>query len=164
MEARSTLRPAAQPHGVGPPVLELLVVEKGVGAGGDDLVGQDRRLGRLAAVDPDLARLDPLQKAAQPVDVEGLVQGVVDRLADEQVVGDLDGADGVVLAGGGLRKHRRQQVVGLHALDRRGVALAAAEAQHQQRSIEVPAPSGLEHRRVEDGVLEGVAQRSGSDT
>ena len=58
------------------------------------------------------------------------MQGVVDRLADEQVVGDLDGTDDVVLAGRGLREHRRQQVVGLHALDRRRVAPAAAEAQH----------------------------------
>ena len=52
------------------------------------------------------------------------------------------------------------QVVGLHALDRRRVAAAAAEPQHQQRAVEVPAPAGLEHRRVEDGVLERVLDRA----
>ena len=66
------------------------------------------------------------------------------------------GPDGVVLAGRGLGEHRGQQVVGLHALDRRRVAPAAAEPQHHQRPVEVPAPAGLEHRRVQDGVLEGV--------
>ena len=96
-------------------------------------------------------------RARDPVDVERLVQGVVDGLADEQVVGDLDRAGDVVLAGRGLGEHRGQQVVGLHALDGRRVAPAVAEAQHHQRAVEVPPPAGLEHRRVQDGVLEGVA-------
>ena len=48
---------------------------------------------------PDSMRLE---QRLQPVDVERLVQRVVDRLAHEQVVGDLDRAGGVVLAGGGL--------------------------------------------------------------
>ena len=101
---------------------------------------------------------------AEPVGVEGLVQGVVDRLADQQVVGDLDRPGGVVLAGGGLREHGGHQVVGLHALDRGRVAPPVAEAQDHQRTVEVPPPAGLEHGRVEDGVLEGVDDRSGSDT
>ena len=102
---------ATQPDGVGPPVLELLVVQEGVGPGGDDLVGEDRGLGGLGAVDRHLPALDPLQKVLDPVDVESLVQGVIKRLADEEVVRDLDGAGGVVLARRRLRKHGREQIV-----------------------------------------------------
>ena len=90
---------------------------------------------------------------ADAVDVERLVQRVVDGLAHEHVVGDLDRAGDVLLARRRLREHRGHEVVGLHALDRRRVAPAVAEAQHHQRAVEVPAPAGLEHRGVEDGVL-----------
>ena len=72
------------------------------------------------------------RRQPEPVDVEGFVQGVVDRLAHQDVVGDLDGTGDVLLARRGLGEHRRQQVVGLHALDRRRVAPAVAEAQHHQ--------------------------------
>ena len=111
----------------------------------------------------DVAALDALEQPAQAVDVEGLVQRVADRLAHEHVVGDLDRARLVVLARRRLREHRRQQVVGLHALDRRRVAPAVAEAQDHERPVEVPAPSGLEHRRVEDGVLERLVDRGAPD-
>ncbi len=151
---------AAELHGVGPAVLELLVVEEGVGPGGDDLVGEHRRLGRVDAVDPHLSRLDPLEEGVEAIDVERLVERVADGLAHEHVVGDLAGAHDVVLAGRGLGEDGGQQVVGLHALDRRRVAPTAPEAQDHQRSVEVPAPPGLEHRRVEDGVLEGVVDRA----
>src|SRR3712207_8074816 len=53
---------------------------------------------RSAAVDLDLAPLAAPQELLDAVDVERLVQGVVDRLPDEQVVGDLDGAGDVLLA------------------------------------------------------------------
>ena len=84
----------------------------------------------------------------EPVDVGRLVQAVVHRLAHERVIGDLDrpGA-GVLLAAGQRREDRGHQVVGLHALDRRRVAPAAALAQHHERAAEVPAPAHLEHRR-----------------
>ena len=120
-----------------------------------------------SVVSPQCTRTSPasiaLEQRLEPVDVERLVQRVVDRLAHEQVVGDLDRAGDVVLAGGGLGEDRGQQVVGLHALDGRRVAPAAAEPQHHERPVEVPAPAGLEHRRVEDGVLERVAHRAARD-
>ena len=53
----------------------------------------------------------------------------------------------VLLAGGERGEDRGHQVVGLHALDRRRVAPAAALAQHHERAAEVPAPARLEHRR-----------------
>jgi len=66
------------------------------------------------------------------VDVECLVQGVADGLAHEHVIGDLDRPGDVLLARGGLREHRRHQVVRFHALDRRRVPATAAEPQHHQ--------------------------------
>ena len=55
-----------------------------------DLVRERRRLGRVARVQADLAALDALEHAVQAVDVHRLVQAVVDGLADQRVVGDLD--------------------------------------------------------------------------
>ena len=58
--------------------------------------------------------------SAQAVDVHGLVQAVVQGLADQQMVGDLQRAGrDVFLAGGQGREHRGHQVVGFHPLDRR---------------------------------------------
>ena len=96
---------------------------------------------------------------AHAVDVERFVQRVVDRLADEHVVRNLDRTDDVVLTGRRLRKHGRQQIVGFHALDRRRIAAAVAEPQHHQRAIEIPPPAGLEHRRIENRVLQRVGRR-----
>jgi hypothetical protein len=66
--------PTGQPHGVRPAVLRLLVIEARVGAGGQDLVGQDRRLDKVAALHPHLAGLEPGEQGLQAVDVERLVE------------------------------------------------------------------------------------------
>ena len=111
---------------------------------------EHRRFGGVDRVHTHRARFHALEQLAQPVDVERLVQRVVDGLAHDHVVGDLDGPGEVVLARSRLREHRGHQVVGFHALDRRRVAAAAAEPQHQQRAVEVPAPSrdGTSARRA----------------
>ena len=149
-------QPAAQRDRVGAPVLQLLVVEERVGARGEDLVGEHRRLGGVGVVHGDRTGLHALQQVAHAVDVERLVQRVADGLAHEHVVGDLDRTGDVLLARRRLREDRGHEVVGLHALDRRRIAPTAAEAQHHQGAVEVPAPPGLEHRGVEDGVLQRV--------
>ncbi len=78
---------------------------------------------RVADVQPHGARVHALEQRHQPVDVHRLVEAVVDRLAHQRVVGDLDGpGGGVLLAAGQRREHRRHEVVGLHALDGRRVA------------------------------------------
>ena len=110
-----------------------------------------------------VARFHALEQLAQPVDVEPFVQRVVHRLAHDHVVGDLHRSDPVVLAGRGLREHGRHHVVGFHALDRRRVAPTAAEAQHEQGTIEVPPPPRDEHRRVEHGLLQRLLDRPAGD-
>ena len=112
---------AAQRHRPAAPLLEGGVVEEGVGPAVEDLVGQRRRLGGVPAGDGDGAALEASTSADQALDVHGLVQAVVHRLADQHMVGDRDRAGGVLLAGGQGREHRRHQVVGLHALDGRRV-------------------------------------------
>ena len=132
--------PATDLHRVRAAVLKLLVVEERVRPRGEDLVREHRWFGRVDGVHAHRSALDPFEQDAQAIHVECLVQGVVDGLAHDHVVGDLDRPDAVVLACGGLREHRRHQVVGFHALQRRRVSAPAAEAQHEQRPVEVPAP------------------------
>ena len=149
-------QPPAQRDGAGATVRELFVVEERVGAGGDDLVREHRRFGRVAAMDGDVAGFDAREEGPQAVDVERFVERVGDRLADQQVIGDLDRSGDVLLAGRGLREHRRHEVIGFHALDRRRVAPSTAEPKDHERAVEVPPPTRLEHRRVEDRLPEGL--------
>src|SRR5207248_2105671 len=102
---------------VGTPILCLLIVQKCVWPGGNDLVCQDRWLSGIAAMDPDLAGLEGLQQCSDTVDVEGFVQCVVNSLAHQYVVGNLDRTDDVVLASRRLGEDGCEEVVGLHALD-----------------------------------------------
>ena len=149
------VEPTPQRHRVGAPVLQLLVIEECVRPSGEDLVGKDRGLRCVDGMHLHCAALDGAQQCAQAIDVERFVERVVNRLAHDQVIGDLDRSSDVLLARGRLREQRRHEVVRLHALDRRGIAATAAEAQDEQRPVEVPPPSRDEHRRIEDGLLEG---------
>ena len=76
--------------------------------------------------------LDPPPQLDEPVAVEGLGEAVVHRLARERVVGHLDRAGDVLLAGGGAGEHDGEEVVALHPLEGRRHLAAAAEAQHDQ--------------------------------
>ena len=73
----------------------------------------------------------------------------MEGLAHQEVIGDLDGAGDVLLAGCRAGEHGGHDVVGLHALDGGRVALAAPATQHHQGPVEVPAPAGGEHGRIE---------------
>ena len=148
-----------QLHGSGAALLEGRVVEERVGAGGQDLVGQRRGLGRVDARDLDAARLESGDDLGEALDVHGLVEAVVHRLADERVIGDLDRSGRVLLAADELREDRGHQVVGLHALDRRRVLATAPEAQDDERAVEVPAPAGREHRREDRRLAQHALDR-----
>ena len=76
------------------------------------------------------------------------------------MVGNLAIAAGQVLGARELiREHRRQQILGVHALELRGLLLAVAEPPHGERRARVPAPVHAEQRRVEHGLRQHVAHR-----
>ena len=74
--------------GVGAPLRQLAVVEEGVGPGGQDLVGQDGRLGAVDADHLDIASTEGRPQGDEAIDVHALGEGVVDGLAHQGVVGD----------------------------------------------------------------------------
>ena len=92
-------------------------------------------------------RADVLDELLQAVEIHRLVQAVLDRLVDERMIGNADVADDVLLAGGLIRKHRGQQIVGAHALNLRRHFPPAGEAQDGERARRVPSPAHFEHRR-----------------
>src|ERR1039458_1915633 len=65
------------------------------------------------------------------------------------MVGNLNVALDVFLAGGYIRENRGQQIVGAHALDLRWHFLAALKTQQSQRSGRIPTPAGLKDGRGE---------------
>ena len=141
---------ATEGDGAGAALFERGVVEVGVGLGVEHLVGEGRGLGGVFGVEADLARFDAVEDVHQPVEVHRLVEAVVHRLLDQRVVGQLDGAGDVLLAGDEAREDRRHEVVGLHALDGRRRLLALALAEDGEGAGGVPAPAGAPHRRVGD--------------
>ena len=89
---------APQRHGGGAPVDGLAVVEERIGPGGEDLVRQKRRLGRVDEVEPHVAVAHPPPQVCEAVGVERLGQGIVHGLARQRVVGHLDRPGDVLLA------------------------------------------------------------------
>ena len=144
-------------HGPRPPLLERRVVEEGVRAAVEDLVGERRGLGRLAEEGLHGAAPEAVEESNEPVHVGRFVQTVVHRLAHDRVVRDLDGPGArVLLAARERGEHRGHEVVRLHALDRGRRPPPAALPQHHERAAEIPAPSHLEHRRQEQRLCEDL--------
>ena len=127
---------AARLHGERAPLLGRRVVEERVRLGAEDLLRERRRARELAANDLDLAGLDALEHPHEAFDVHRRRQAILERLLDERMVGNLAIAAGQVLGAGELiREHRRQQILGVHALELRGLLLAVAEPPHGERVL-----------------------------
>ena len=98
----------AQLDRTGAALFERGIVQERVRLAVQDLVGEHRRLGRvdeMCSIGPDS---NPCHHLDEPVDVHGLVQAVIERLAHEHVVGDDDGPGRrVLLARGEGGKDRR---------------------------------------------------------
>ena len=71
----------------------------------------------------------------------------------------LDLARQILGAGHLIGKHRRQQILGVHARDLRRNLLAAAKARQRERDAGVPAPAHLEHRRRAQRLHQHLANR-----
>ena len=70
------------------------------------------------------------------------------------MVGDLNRAVDIFLAGGHVGENRGQQVGRAGALDLQGNLLSTPVAQQSQGAIGVPSPAGFKHRREQGCLLQ----------
>jgi hypothetical protein len=139
-------QPARDADRPGPPFLERRIVEKGVRPAVQNLVAQRRWFGAVAEVQAHCAPFHGFEQQLEPPDIHRLVQTVVERLPHQRMLGNFDRTGGIFLALGQRRKDRGHDVVRLHPLDRRRVLLAVPHPQDDERSVQIPAPPGREHR------------------
>ena len=137
-----------QGHRVGAAVDGLVVVEEGVGLGGEDLVGEHRRLGGVAAVDLAPRRTRCRRAGSSARRCRGASVSV------SCIVWRTSGWSGISIgpvtfswqaAAWGKRAAMRSSAS--MRWMRRRVAPPALPAQHDERPVQVPAPAAQEHRR-----------------
>ena len=115
-------------------------------------MGKNRGLDCFSTVDLNLAVLDSRQHPLMAFYVHGFGQAVADSFENQGMAGWLDiSRHGVVLAGNLGGENSRQQVVGPHALYRRGDPAAPHMADQGQEPGCVPAEPrpeqwSLQHR------------------
>ena len=154
---------AAEGDGAGAALLEGGVVEEGVGHCVEQLVGEHGGLGRVFAEDLDLAVFDAAERVQHALGVQRLREAVAERFEHEGVIGRIDPAAGreVVLAGGGGGKDGGEEVVGAHALDGGGDALAARLPEEREGAGGRPSPAQREDGGLQDGLREDVLRAGG---
>ena len=99
-------------------------------------------------------RSDASQHALEAVEIERLGEHVLHRFANQRVIGNLDVAVDIFLAGQRFGKDAGEQIVGAHALNLRRHFLAALKTQQRERAAGVPAPAHSEQRRGKHGLFE----------
>ena len=77
------------------------------------------------------------------------------------MIGHFAVADDVFEAGELIGKNGGEEILGFHALQRRGRAATTALSWHGQRARGIPAPANRKHRRVEQRLHENVANGFG---
>ena len=85
------------------------------------------------------------QQLLQPFHIHRVGEHIFHDFVHQGMVGNLDVANNVFLAGGHVGEHRRQQVVGAHALNLWGDFLAGLKAQQGKGAVGVPAPARAEN-------------------
>src|SRR5262245_21105139 len=103
--------------------------------------------------------MDPLEHLLQLWQVHRLLEAVAHGLTDERVIRNLTVAGNVLEAGGSIRKYRRHEIVGLHALQLRRHFSSATIARDGKRDRRIPAPASLKDRRIEKRLHQDVAHR-----
>ena len=143
----------AEAHGAGAALFDGGIVEVGVGAAADDLVGHGGGLDRIDGVQAHLAFFDAGEHILEAVHVHGLVEAVVAGLAHEGVVGEGEGGVEVLLAPDLGGEDGGHEVVATQALEEGGHALAVALAGDGEGARGVPAPARGEQGDIEDRLL-----------
>ena len=116
---------AAHFDGARAALFERRIVEIGVGIGVEYFVRELRWHRRVDGDAANAALADRREDFAQAVDVHGLGEHVLHRFAHQRMIGNLDVAHDIFLAGERFGKDRREQIVGAHALNLRRNFLAA---------------------------------------
>ena len=142
-----------------PPFLQRRVVQKRIGLCVEDLVRQRRRLRQITRDAFNRAAFNPLEQSNQPINVHRLRQTIFNRLPHEWMVRDFAVACDVFETGELIGKHTRDEVLSLHALQRRGNFASAPLAREGQSARRVPAPADRKHRRVQQRLHQKVADR-----
>ena len=109
----------------------------------------------------DRRRRAACEHLGQAGEVHRLGAAVVEGLAHDRVLGDLDRARDVLLAGGEHGEDRRHEVVGLHALHRGRDAPARRGSGAPRGNVTGSSASGRRTSVSEDRLDEGVADRLG---
>ena len=130
------------------------VVEIGVRIGVQDLVRENRRNRSIDCDAANFSGSNLFQNLLQAVEVHGLVHHVFHHFADQGMVGQLNGAVNIFLAGRHIGKNRSQQIIGAHALNLRRYFAAALKAQQRQRAVGIPAPARGKNRREQRCLLQ----------
>ena len=151
------VEPAPRRHGPGAALLERGVVEECVRLRVQDLVREGGGLREVAGVHRDLAPLDAREEGHEAVHVHRLVERIVDGLLHEGMLRDLPLPPSEVLSARDLvGEHHRNEVLGLHPLDRGRDLAPARTARDRERDVRVPAPAHVEQGRVEQGLDQHV--------
>ena len=103
----------------------------------------------------------PRSSDLEPVDVHRLGEDIFHDFLHQGMIGNLNVAHDIFLAGSHIGEHRRQQIIGPHALNLGRNFFAALKAQQRQRAIGIPAPAGSEDRRSQRRLLQNRLHRFG---
>jgi hypothetical protein len=146
---RRRLEGSASVNRLRPPFLQRRVIQEGIGSGIQDLMRQWRGLRQIPGHQPQLTRPDLAEDFSQPPEIHDVVHTVIDRLADQRVIGNLPVSRNVLQTGGCVRERGSQEIFGLHPLYLGRHLTPAPTARNGERDIAVPPPVGAEHGRVE---------------
>ena len=119
---------------------------------------EDRRLGRVAGDEMELAAMNAAEHGPEPLEVHRLLQAVADGLLHQRVIGNLAIGGDVLETGRCVGEHRGHEIVGEHPLQLRRQPASATSARHREGDGRVPPPARLEHRRIEERLHQDVAR------
>ena len=151
--------PPACSDGLYPPFLKWRVIQERIRPRIENALGHRGGFTEIAGRDFDFPCVNPLKETFQGIHVHRLVEAVVNGLVYEGMVRHLAVARDVFQAGELVREYQGQQVLGIGTLNLRRNAVSPPAPEHSQRRAGVPAPSRLEHWRIQQGLYENLANR-----
>ena len=155
---RFRIHPTARHDRLGATLFERCIVEISVGTCGHHFECERRGLGQIARNDIDLTADQSAQQMLEPVRIHGFFQTIAQCLLHERMIGHFDVADDVLAARDLIRKHGGEQILRVHACERRRHFLAAAKARQPECNRCDPAPARGEHRRIEQRLNQQLAR------